>query len=87
MLHGIQKEVIELALPFVQPLPMHDQYLGLIATKLGQVEFLEKQLVSYRRHENNASSLQHASLGQQIKWRYQMIRAMHQIQKRIKARS
>lgn len=84
---ALKKEVVDLALPFVQPLPMHDQYLGLIAYKLGKVEFVKQQLVRYRRHGNNASSLQHASLGQQIKWRMQMIRAMHQIDQRIKTRS
>lgn len=84
---ALKKEVIEIALPFMQPLPMHDQYLGLIAYKLGKVEFVKQQLVRYRRHGNNASSLQHASIGQQIKWRMQMIRAMHQIKQRIKNRS
>lgn len=84
---ALKKEVIDLALPFVQPLPMHDQYLGLIAYKLGKVEFLKQPLVRYRRHGDNASSLHHASIGQQIQWRMQIIRAMRQIQKRIKNRS
>lgn len=84
---AFKKEVVDLALPFEKPIPMHDQYLGLIATKLGQVEFLKEPLVCYRRHGNNASSLQHASFSQQIKWRMQILSAMHKINRRIKARA
>lgn len=83
---ALRKEVVDVALPFVSPLPMHDQYLGLIALKMGKVEFLEHPLVKYRRHENNVSSLHHASLSNQIAWRFQILKAMRQIDWRLKKR-
>lgn len=83
---ALRKDVVEVALPFVSPLPMHDQYLGLTALKMGRVEFLEQPLVKYRRHENNASSLHHSSLSNQIAWRVQILKAMHEIDSRLKRR-
>ena len=34
---------------------MHDQWIGLIATRLGRVVFLEEPLLFYRRHGGNVS--------------------------------
>jgi len=51
----LRKELLNLALPIPKPMTMHDLWLGLVAEKYGTVKFLNKILVKYRRHDNNAS--------------------------------
>lgn len=51
-----KKNVLEKCLPFPNDIPMHDVWIGNItAFKLGKVCFISDKLISYRRHENNAS--------------------------------
>lgn len=59
-------------LPFPARLPMHDQWIGLLALKKGKVVWLEEPLIDYRRHESNASSLRPASVRQQLVWRLRL---------------
>jgi glycosyltransferase involved in cell wall biosynthesis len=44
------------ALPFPPGLPMHDLWLGQLAGIRGGVRFLDRRLMEYRRHGENASS-------------------------------
>lgn len=69
------------ALPFPGNIPMHDQWLGLLAERLATVRFIPDILVSYRRHENNVSSDHHSSLAQMLKWRLIMVK---EVGKRVK---
>lgn len=43
------------ALPFPAHLPMHDTWLGLVATATGRVRFVPEATLLYRRHGANAS--------------------------------
>lgn len=79
---ALSKDVVDAALPFVQPLPMHDQYLGLLAYSMGHVLFLDEPLVDYRRHGGNATSLKPSSLSDQLKWRIWIFRAVSKARKR-----
>lgn len=48
--------ILEKALPFPKSLPMHDIWLGNIAAfYYRKVTFIPQKLISYRRHNNNAS--------------------------------
>lgn len=73
---GFRRSLLERALPFPSQLPMHDQWLGLVACASGKVSYLEEPLLDYRRHGDNQSSLHHASLKQMIAWRLCVIRAL-----------
>ena len=48
------KELLYLAMPLPDNIPMHDQWFALIAAKFGFVFFLPESLIYYRQHCNNA---------------------------------
>lgn len=75
----LRKEVIDKAIPFPNKIPMHDQYLGLVAELLGKTKFYEKPLLLYRRHGQNTSNTSHSSVMQMIKWRGQVILAVFKV--------
>lgn len=75
------RDLIEDICPFPKKLPMHDQWIGLMAEKKGKSVFLDKPLIYYRRHETNVSNRQHANLWQMLKWRLQILVAL---QRRVK---
>ena len=68
-------------MPFPQNLPMHDQWIGLIAEKTGKVCLIDKPLILYRRHGNNVSGGQ-TSLKQKIMWRLSIAQ---ELKKRLSA--
>lgn len=65
---AFKKELSEKILPFPENLPMHDQWIGLIAEKTGKVCLVEKPLILYRRHGANVSGGK-TTLRQKIVWR------------------
>ncbi|MDR2586905.1 MAG: glycosyltransferase family 2 protein [Coriobacteriales bacterium] len=80
------RQLKRLALPFPVGIPMHDQWLGLLAEKHGSVCFLDEALIQYRRHGANATSSTHADLAQMLVWRKDLIRALSQREKELKER-
>ena len=76
---AFRKELTEKILPFPENLPMHDQWIGLIAEKTGRVCLEEKPLILYRRHGGNMTGGK-TSLKQKIMWR---ISIAQEIRKRI----
>lgn len=52
---AFKREVLEKALRFSSKNVIHDIWLGIVAEKFGKVIFLEKKLLKYRRHGENAS--------------------------------
>lgn len=52
---AFRRNVLARALPFPAHLPMHDTWLGLIATATGRVRFVAEATLLYRRHGANAS--------------------------------
>lgn len=79
---AFRREVLDYALPFPKNIPMHDQWIGLLAERYGKSVFLEKPLLLYRRHEKNMTGLSHAGFFQMLLWRIQIIRAVFQARKR-----
>ena len=65
---AFRKDLCEKILPFPANLPMHDQWIGLIAEKTGRVCLVEKPLILYRRHGNNMTGGA-TTLKQKIMWR------------------
>ncbi len=72
---AFNRSLLRFALPFPQPLAMHDWWLGLVAESFGSVAFVPCPLVMYRRHQANASSASEKSsvpLQRQLAWRAQI---------------
>jgi hypothetical protein len=73
---AFRRSVLEAALPFPQPLPMHDWWLGLVASMTGRVAFVDSPLTLYRRHGGNASQTagkSSATTLTQIAWRVSLL--------------
>lgn len=75
---AFRREVLDYVLPFPASVPMHDWWIGLMASRKGRVRFLDEVLVLYRRHAANATYavVSEASLLQQLSWRLRMMGAL-----------
>lgn len=71
---AFRKDLLKGRLPLSEKLPMHDQYLGMLAMETGKVVFLQQPYLLYRRHGSNASSMKPASLFTQLRWRLNLLR-------------
>ena len=69
---AFRRELLSVALPLPERLPMHDMWLGLLAELSGQVRFIPDRLTGYRRHGDNQSALTPRSPGQILAWRIQL---------------
>ena len=69
------REVAQRALPFPEDIPMHDQWIGLVAERCGNVCFLPEPLILYRRHGGSVTG-KPTSLRQKFKWRAAILRAL-----------
>lgn len=79
---AFRHELLDAALPFPKGIPMHDQWLGLIAETTSRVCFYDEVLMLYRRHDTNMSAIHHASWSQMIAWRRTL---WQELQKRRRA--
>lgn len=70
---AFRRAILDEALPFPSRVPMHDQWLGLTASRTGKVVLLNQPLLKYRRHRNNQTDLQHSSFGEMIRWRFNVL--------------
>lgn len=73
---AVKRDFLTKVLPFPENIPMHDQWMGLIAEKKGSVAFLNTPLIKYRRHSDNVSSLHHSMLSHMVKFRANLISAL-----------
>lgn len=73
---AFRKELLKTVLPFPQKIPMHDQFIGLMAQKKGNVELIARPLIDYRRHGKNVSGDHHGSFGTMLSQRISMVCAV-----------
>jgi glycosyltransferase involved in cell wall biosynthesis len=75
---AFRREVLDYVLPFPARVPMHDWWIGLMASRKGRVRFLDEVLVLYRRHGANATYavVSEAPLLRQLRWRLDMAGAL-----------
>jgi cellulose synthase/poly-beta-1,6-N-acetylglucosamine synthase-like glycosyltransferase len=79
---AFHRGILKKALPFPKGVPIHDQWLGLIAELFFSVAFIKEPLVLHRRHESNASSTagrSSLSIAQQFKHRYMIAYNLFQL--------
>ena len=81
---AFKKELLTVALPFDNRIPMHDQWLGLLAEKHGGAAFLPKVLIDYRRHEGTVTKDHHGKISAMVRNRVQLWRAVSQRLRRMK---
>ncbi len=53
---AFRREVLTKALPFPDSIPLHDQWIGLVAERYFRIAFVPEVLVDHRRHLNNYST-------------------------------
>ncbi|MCU7800086.1 MAG: glycosyltransferase family 2 protein [gamma proteobacterium symbiont of Lucinoma myriamae] len=52
---AFNRKILKKSLPFPGDLPMHDWWIGLVGEIYGKTHFIDEPLISYRRHNDNAS--------------------------------
>ncbi|UKT63247.1 glycosyltransferase family 2 protein [Pedobacter mucosus] len=52
---SFNRKILSVALPFPKTIHMHDWWIGLVAEIKGKILFLDKPLMYYIRHDDNAS--------------------------------
>jgi Glycosyltransferases involved in cell wall biogenesis len=73
---AFRKELLEKVLPIPSKIKMHDMWIALIAERTAKTKLINKKLIFYRRHENNASTTSNKSKYSryfQLEYRLQML--------------
>ena len=52
---AIHRSILDLSLPVPRVVPMHDMWFGIMAGLSGNVRYIDKVLMQYRRHGSNTS--------------------------------
>lgn len=73
---AFRKELLKYALPFPDDLPMHDQWLGLLAKTYGGVSYIDEPLILYRRHQDTVTGREKAGMFTKARWRVSIIKNM-----------
>ena len=81
---AFRREVLLAALPFPLSIPMHDQWLGMAAFRMGKVAYINQQLLFYRRHGQTVTGRNKAGLLTKLRWRLGIVAALMQLFKRMK---
>ncbi len=73
---AFSRQLLPYILPFESGIPMHDQWIGLQAERHGGVALLNRPLLNYRRHGDNATAMTHGSVWSMLRSRLRMIAAL-----------
>lgn len=76
---AFRRDLLEKALPFPGNLPMHDQWLGLMAERYFSVVAVKDCLIQYRIHEKNATQLvggKSRGFLQRLRWRLSLLKSL-----------
>lgn len=68
---AFNRKILNMSLPFPADIPMHDQWIGLLAEKYGKVSVLEEPYLLHRCHGNNVTGGK-TSAGDKIRWRFDL---------------
>ena len=63
---AFKKELKKQILPIPNNIYLHDTWIGIIAELNGKTQFLDENLIKYRRHLENVSSFKHLPLRKMI---------------------
>ncbi len=69
---AFRKEMVQAILPFPEKIPMHDQWIALIAEKYFKIAVIDTPLMNYRRHSETVTGKKTTAI-QKIIWRKNII--------------
>ncbi len=72
---ALTRQAFQSALPFPESIPMHDQWLGLVAEKVGKVAFIDEPLLLWRRNPGSATGKGSGAV-QKLKWRVGILKSV-----------
>lgn len=84
---AIRSNLKRYILPIPNNIEMHDQWIGLLACKYGKDKMIRDKLITYRRHEHNASKFNHYSIGQMLINRINLMKELNARIRKIKKES
>lgn len=73
---ALRRPLLAAALPIPPAVPMHDMWLGALASRLGSVRYIETPLLQYRRHAANVTPARRQSMLRMLRWRLALSRAL-----------
>ena len=73
---ALRRELFFAALPIPRQVPMHDMWLGAIASMLGKVHYIPVPLMQYRRHGGNVSPSRRKGWSRMLRWRLALLLAL-----------
>lgn len=73
---AFRRDVVNLVLPIPCAVPMHDMWFGMLAVTLGEVCYIDKRFIKYRRHASNVSPSVRADLFTMLKWRFMLFKSV-----------
>lgn len=80
---AFKKDLRQRFLPFPKSIPMHDQWIGLVAEKYSKVSFLNEKLLNYRRHKKNETKDVHSTISNMLRWRATLLKKLLFYKKRF----
>lgn len=71
---AFRRELLARVLPIPEDVPMHDMWIGALAACTGRVVYVDRVLMAYRRHGDNASPSRRADVGTMLRWRWCLLK-------------
>jgi hypothetical protein len=71
---AFRRELLDRVLPIPADVPMHDMWIGALAACSGRVAYVDRPLMSYRRHAGNVSPDRPQALATMLRWRWQLLK-------------
>ena len=69
---AIRRDLLSVALPIPDSVPMHDMWLGGLGAAFGKVSYIPVPLIQYRRHDSNVSPDKSQGWMQMLAWRIRL---------------
>lgn len=73
---AIRKECKRFLLPFPRFVPMHDEWVGLTCSIVGNVYFIPEKLLAYRRHKDNVTAMHRSGWGKMFRKRINLVASL-----------
>lgn len=73
---ALRRELLAVALPIPPTVPMHDMWLGALASAVGRVYYIPRPLIQYRRHDTNASPARSQGWLRIVRWRIRLVKLL-----------
>lgn len=70
---AIRRDLLSAILPLPENVEMHDWWIGLISELRGRSIFIDDKLIDYRRHGDNASSMNHYPIQKMLAIRFVLL--------------